>query len=326
MVHSSTQPSSVDTRRSPKTLSAVMPNFNHAKYLPDAIESILQQTRPPDEFLILDDASTDNSVEIIESYAARYPLIRFVRNSTNEGVIAAHEKLFRMAAGEWLYSGAADDDRYPRFFELAMEMAERYPDAGLVFGKMVTTDSQGRELGEIASKHWQSPLYADPNRYLHEYLDVESPFHSATAATIFRREAFAEVGWFHPELGSVSDTFAVRAIAMRYGACYVPERFCSWRKVHGSVSQQYRQNAQRTLEVVDRAAAMMRSDTFRDRFPAKYIARWERSARRQVLWSYLLGDEHEGDLKRPNFLIRNLARLKRVPALVALMARRVGGR
>src|SRR5688572_8100484 len=98
------------------TLSAVMPSYNHAKYLPSAIESVLNQTRAPDEFLILDDASTDHSVEIIEAYAARFPSIRFVRNERNQGVIAAHQRLFEMATGDFLYSGAADDQRYPHFF------------------------------------------------------------------------------------------------------------------------------------------------------------------------------------------------------------------
>lgn len=303
------------------TLSAVMPNFNHAPYLPHAIESILQQTRPPDEFLILDDASTDHSVSIIEAYAAKYPLIRFLRNAVNQGVLAAHEQLFQLAKGDWIYSGAADDDRFPSFFQSAMSMAERFPQAGLVFGKMVTTDDQGRELGEIVASCWQTPLYAPPERYLNEYLNVESPFHSATAATIFRRDAFAEVGWFRRELGPFSDTFAARAIALKYGACYVPERFCTWRKMLGSVSQKYRGDAERTLELVRTAAAMMSSPPFQNRFHQDYVERWKRRATRQVLWNFWLGDEYNVSDERPHFLLRNLSRLRRLPALMALALR-----
>lgn len=302
-------------------LSAVIPNFNHARYLPHAIESVLQQTRPPDEFLILDDASTDNSVEIIQSYAAKNPLIRFIRNSNNQGVIAAHAQLFRLATGDWLYSGAADDDRYPDFFRSAMDMAERFPNAGLVFGKMVTTDADGHELGEVSASRWKYPLFAPPEQFLTEYLNVESPFHSATAATIFRREAFEEVGWFRSDLGSFSDTFATRAIGLKYGSCYVPERFCTWRKITGSVSQEFRLDVERTLQMVDRAASLMTSPSFQDRFPPTYVERWEQLARRQLLWSFWLGDEYGQRGNRPHFLLRNLIRLRRLPALVKLALR-----
>ncbi len=303
------------------TLSAVLPNYNHARFLPQAIESILNQSRPPDELLILDDASTDNSVEIIAAYAARSSLIRFVRNATNQGVIAAHQRLFELATGDWLYSGAADDDRFPCFFDLAMNMAEQHPTSGLVFGRMVVMDSREQELGEVASSRWQAPVFASPSQYLHEYLDVESPFHSATAATIFRRDALADVGWFQPQLGSFSDTFAARAIALRHGAGYVPERFCSWRKMPGSVSQSISRDARRTLDIVSVAAELMKSEKFRDRFPTDYVAHWKRAARRHVLWNFLLGDDYLPASERPNFLLRNLGRLRRLPELIALACR-----
>ena len=58
------------------TLSVVMPNYNHAKFLPRALDSLLGQTRPPDEILVLDDGSTDDSRAILERVAGREPLIR----------------------------------------------------------------------------------------------------------------------------------------------------------------------------------------------------------------------------------------------------------
>jgi hypothetical protein len=302
------------------TLTAAMPNYNHARFLPRAIESIVHQTRPPDEFLILDDASTDDSVEIIQHYASRHSSIRLICNRENAGVLAAHEQLYRLASGDYLYSGAADDDRYPRFFELAMEMANKYPRAGLVFGKMVIVDGQsGATCGETEVRAWQEPLYAAPERFLSEFLLREPPMQAMTGATIFRRDALAEVGWCRHELGSFADTFAARAIALKYGACYVPQPFHIWRRMPESFSQASSRDLARAYEVIDRAARLMRDAEFREQFPEAYVRSWQRGQRFQVAWNYFLGPSLPPP--RPSFLMRNLRRLPRLPALFLLLAR-----
>jgi len=75
------------------TLTAGFPNYNHSHYLPQAIEAILSQSRPPDEFIIVDDASTDNSVEIIESYARQDSRLRLVRHEHNQGAVASLDRV-----------------------------------------------------------------------------------------------------------------------------------------------------------------------------------------------------------------------------------------
>lgn len=300
------------------TLSAVMPNYNHAQYLPRAIEGILNQTRPPDEFLILDDASSDHSLEIIESYAAQNASIRVLRSKNNLGVIGAHEKLYRQAQGDYLYSAAADDDRYPNFFEQALELAEQHPQAGLVFGKMVTFDEAGREVAETGARRWQEAVYASPQRYLREFLEVEPPMHALTGATIFRRDAFQAVGWCPPELGSFADTFACRAIALKHGACYVPARFHKWYRLGGSFSQETNEDAKKALDVVAQAAALMRSPRYRDCFPERYVRKWARGQRRQIVWSHWLdAGRPTGD--RDSFGLRNLKRLPRLATALRLL-------
>ncbi len=300
------------------TLSVAMPNYNHAQFLPRAIEGIVGQTRPPDEFLILDDASTDNSVEIIESYAAQYPFIHVVKSDRNLGVIAAHETLYRMAAGDYLYSAAADDDRYPRFFELAMQAIDRFPAAGLVFGKMVTLDETGQEVAETQARCWQETVFASPERFLHEFLEREPAMQAMTGATIFQRAAFEEVGWCRPELGSFADTFAARAIALKYGACYVPERFYRWHRMGGSFSDQTNRNAQRGLDIIARAEKLMRSAEFADRFPTSYVRSWAWHQRCQTIWNFVLGAQEAHSDKRPAFWKRNLHRLPRLLAAANL--------
>jgi glycosyltransferase involved in cell wall biosynthesis len=294
----------------PLTLSVVMPNYNHAHYLADAIAGIAAQSRPPDEFLILDDGSTDDSLDVIAPYLQRFPFLRLIRHEQNRGVIAAHERLFAEARGDWLFAAAADDVRLPGFFARAVQMAEQFPQAGLVFGAVGMIDADGRRLGRIDVRRWQEPLYADPQRFLREYLMVELPAHSLCSGTIYRREALQEAGGYRPDLGSWSDTFAFRAIGLRYGVCYLADEVVQFRKLAGSFSQQSVAQPRRLLDVVARAESWMRSDEFRERFPEDYVRRWRRACRWQVLWDYVLGAE-TGAQPRRSFWGRNLRRVPR---------------
>jgi glycosyltransferase involved in cell wall biosynthesis len=285
-----------------------MPNYNHAHYLPRSIEAIANQTRPPDEFLILDDCSTDNSLEVIGSYLPQYSFLRLIRGEQNVGVNAANRRLFAQSSGDYIHAAAADDDRFPQFFELAMQMAEAHPQAGLVFGRIVVKNEEEEVIGGVDVPRWTEPLYVDPARLLDEYLDVELASHSASPSTIYRREPFQEVGWYREELGPWADTFAARAIGLKYGVCFVPEEFSVDFRLPASYSQQTKDNPRKAIDVIARAAFLMRSEAFRERFPAAHVRRWERQFRRLVAWNCLLGSGP----RDTSFLRRNLIRIPRI--------------
>lgn len=299
------------------SLSVVMPNYNHARYLADAIEGIALQSRPPDEFLILDDASADDSLHVIEPYVERFPFVRFIRNERNEGVIAAHQRLFQEASGDYVFAGAADDVRLPGFLESAMNLAERFPEAGLVFGDIRMVDEQGTALGTIGASRWKEPLFAEPERFLREYLLTERPSHSNCGATVYRRDALMEVGAYRRELGAWCDTFAFRAIGLRYGVCYLPEEVVLFRRLTGSFSQQSDADPRKMLDIVARSEYLMKSSEFRDRFPADYVRHWRKAHRWQIIRDFFLGSGPPGRA-RPSFPIRNIRRLPRVFQTLAL--------
>ena len=88
-----------------------MPVFNGEKYLREAIDSILNQTLTDFEFLIIDDGSRDNCVQIISSYSD--PRIKFVRNDTNLGISKTLNRGIEMASAEYIARMDADDISYP---------------------------------------------------------------------------------------------------------------------------------------------------------------------------------------------------------------------
>lgn len=99
-----------------KKISVVVPNYNYAKYISKRIDSIVQQTYPIYELIILDDCSTDDSVEIIEKkikdIKVKYPelKVRFVRNEKNSGkAMKQWKKGFELAEGDYVWIAEVDD-------------------------------------------------------------------------------------------------------------------------------------------------------------------------------------------------------------------------
>jgi glycosyltransferase involved in cell wall biosynthesis len=255
------------------TLSVLTPNYNHAQYISQAIEAVVSQSRLPDEYLILDDGSTDSSVVIIEQYAAKYPFIRLYKNEKNIGVVAGIEKLLALANGDYIYVGAADDYILPGFFEKAMNMVEQYPQAGIVFGNMVAVDKNNNKIQTVKVRKWNTARFVNPREIIDEMLTIEAANFSLSGATILKRDCLADVGWYHSELGAWLDTFAILTIELKFGACYVPEEFMAWRILPNSFSNTAVKDVKKMLDIGIKAARLMRSE-FKDRFPEKYVKNW----------------------------------------------------
>lgn len=114
-----------------KTVSAILPNYNYGKYLSERINQILNQTYPISELIILDDASTDNSIEIIKSKVAEIKSknpeleIKIAVNKQNSGnVFSQWQKGIKFASSDYVWIAEADDVAKPRLLETAMAAFE----------------------------------------------------------------------------------------------------------------------------------------------------------------------------------------------------------
>jgi GT2 family glycosyltransferase len=118
-------------------LTAVITNYNHGHYLPIAVEAMVKQSRPADELILIDDASTDGSQEVVDELVRRYPFIRVIKHSVNRGVLRTVQEALELATSDYFYAGAADDMVLPGFFESAMSLLGKFPDAPVCAGKPV---------------------------------------------------------------------------------------------------------------------------------------------------------------------------------------------
>ncbi|NGX56916.1 MAG: putative glycosyltransferase EpsH [Candidatus Anoxychlamydiales bacterium] len=113
---------------SKKTLSIIVPNYNYSKYLRQSLGSILNQRRKPDEIIIIDDGSTDNSVEIIEDLIKDMPNAILIKNSSNKGVIYSMNEGLKIASKDYVCFAAVDDLLLTDFVYEQMQFVEKHPD------------------------------------------------------------------------------------------------------------------------------------------------------------------------------------------------------
>lgn len=104
-------------------VSVVMPVYNAGRYLSDAVESVLAQTMPDFELILVDDGSTDGSAGVCDVFASRDPRVRAI-HQRNAGICRARNVGMDAARGEWLAFCDHDDLYMPRFLEMAMSTAD----------------------------------------------------------------------------------------------------------------------------------------------------------------------------------------------------------
>ncbi len=124
----------------PPTVTVLMPVYNGAKYLSEAIESILSQSFTDFELLIINDGSTDNSKAIIQSYSD--PRIVYVENPTNLKLIATLNKGLQIAKGKYIVRMDADDISLPTRIERQVLFMEKEPDIGVAGTWVIAIDSE----------------------------------------------------------------------------------------------------------------------------------------------------------------------------------------
>jgi glycosyltransferase involved in cell wall biosynthesis len=129
-------------------VSVIMPVYNAAEFLPQSIESVLNQTFSNFEFIIVDDASTDNSWKIIKSYASKDKRIIPIKNRINLGVSLTSNIAISIAKGKFLARMDADDISLPHRLEQEINFLTTNPSVIAVGGQCTIIDEFNRPLGK----------------------------------------------------------------------------------------------------------------------------------------------------------------------------------
>ncbi len=204
-----------------KTVSVIIPNYNQGQYLLESLRGITRQSYQAQEILVVDDGSTDSSMEVLQRFALEEPSLRILSLPENRGVAEAATLGLAAAQGELVYHSAADDPIMESFLESSVRLLERHPQAGLC-----VTDTRGIHV----NGSWEtvrfgistSPSYISPERFWdfasqQDFLDL--PTHTAT----YYRQKQIDCGGIIKPLKWHHDWFVALVVAMRHGICYHPE-------------------------------------------------------------------------------------------------------
>lgn len=183
-----------------KKVSVVIPNYNYANYIEKRMDSILNQTYPIYELIILDDCSTDNSCEIIENKIKKIRIekpdlrVKFIKNKTNSGnVFKQWKKAFEESTGDYLWIAEADDLSSVYFLNVAMQ--------GFLNDDVVLsyTESKGiNDKGKVLNPNfrfwadlyhirlWNKDFIIDGKEFLDKSLSINNSIVNASAV-IFKK-------------------------------------------------------------------------------------------------------------------------------------------
>src|ERR1700722_6800539 len=128
-------------------ISAILPNYNHARYLREAVWGIARQVPAPLEIIVIDDASTDDSAAVLAALAAEIPNLRVLREDVNRGTISALNRGLAAAQCPYVYFGAADDVVFQGLFAAMVAALQQHPGAACAACECVFPDYSGKTRG-----------------------------------------------------------------------------------------------------------------------------------------------------------------------------------
>lgn len=194
------------------TVAAIIPVYNQRGTVCEAIDSVLAQTRPADEIVVVDDGATDGSGELVsERYAGKMRIIR----QENRGAAGAFNRGIRETHSDLIALLAADDKWFPQKLERHVQFMERHPDCMLSFSARVS-------YFEAQDETRTGNTSIDKSTYIRKAFFREEAL-PAGDAVLVRREVFEEVGYFDESLRKCQDTDMWLRIMLRFGFEHIPE-------------------------------------------------------------------------------------------------------
>jgi glycosyltransferase involved in cell wall biosynthesis len=232
----------------PYFLTVVMPNYNHAKYLHESLDAILNQEYKNFELIIIDDGSTDNSFEIIKEYQNKNSNIRFFQNKKNLGVIQTVNMGISLANGEYLAFCAADDIVFSEFFKDTVNFVKKNSNIAICCGESSYFD--GKNPYQFHNRRFylgEETIIIKKGEIL-KYLR-NSSFKIQTHVSIFRKDAVLKFGGYKENLKCLSDWYLNYQIGFNFNIAHIPKPFGAVRIVNNSYAHQFMPNKSKREEI-----------------------------------------------------------------------------
>jgi glycosyltransferase involved in cell wall biosynthesis len=219
-------------------VAVALATYNHAHYLADALDSVMRQTVPADEIIVVDDGSQDDPAAVV----ARYPGVRLVRQD-NQGLSAARNTALRLATVDYILFLDADDALTPNAIEASVECFRRHPDAGFVCGSYRLVDAA------FQPTYQAPPWQAGPDPHLDLLMGNHIGMH---ATVLYDRRKLLDVDGFDTSLRRCEDYDMYLRMARHYSVGTHAEVVALYRKHDTNMSKNLREQLRWTEHVRER--------------------------------------------------------------------------
>ncbi len=274
------QPSPLYGDRSPK-VSVVVPSYNHGRFLRRRVDSILNQTYGDFEVILLDDASTDSTADVLKEYGG-HPLIQLAIRPTNSGsVFLQWNAGIGMARGQYIWIAESDDYADVRFLQELVPVLDRNPQVGLVKCRSTFIDENDQPVPGSAespsSRDWSGDFIIDGKEDCRLQLTHGTSIVNASAA-LFRRQLYLDAGWADPSYRMCADWLQWAKMMLRADFAYVAQPLNFYRCHQNTVRQKCLNNVIHDLEDLRVCAYLLSQISVPDKIVSdlcdRMVSRW----------------------------------------------------
>ncbi len=241
--------------RLPK-VSVIIPSFNHAQYLPQRIESVLNQSFTSFELIILDDCSTDNSQEVINQYVANFSQVSAFFNKENSGsTFFQWQKGLELSKGEYIWIAESDDFAELDFLKKLVTVLESNPSLVLAYCNSTIVDEHNQPLGTTAewknasfqTTHWSEDFIVAGQTELDNYLSKTCTINNASSV-LFRKKAMLSAGGIDNSYRYTGDWLMYQKMCLQGGISYQAACLSNYREHSNNASKKSNNDSRDLLE------------------------------------------------------------------------------